>query len=448
LALGRKVIAFAAFDVVRGFDCEYLLFPPKDMGLDIRAYNDLIKLNEGQLIMPRGTTGFVALARCDSQHGLLTWIGRYKPTPTNLSSRSGDHFGVGIWLLSSKVEGGYVLEVLEEKVNILENLMQASDKHSWDVRRLSPSALLVDNSSFIHETQAHERPLPAVATLATIDTAFQYLDVPNQSNKRQRQAAIETLQEKRFSKILLPFDELALKAVLTRGRGLQVTVQELDELSNYRAGRDPNSVAPRYASPMLSETRPDPDPHFLFARQQTLDERLTRLAQELQNFKKRILNVGLVGGGGSILALAVIYLVLQLTWEPSQIIPPKDAHARWSPSGPAGEQRAPSSPSPQADGLGQSPNTRPDAGSSTGESGKAASDSYLKLQQGLDLIRSFVDENSTLSDDARRRMQLSVSGLVDAMSKVDAKVRPNLERLRDQTTDLQKAKLKRTDSGP
>jgi hypothetical protein len=110
-------------------------------GLEVRTYGQLpiqvadewIALNSGELMLLNGTSA-VCVSRRQTEAGILTWIGLYRPALEMTSDRGGGCVGAGIWLLNKSARGRLVVDLLTLLTDQLVGLAMSGGRF---VRRIS-----------------------------------------------------------------------------------------------------------------------------------------------------------------------------------------------------------------------------------------------------------------------------------------------------------------------
>ena len=154
------MIGFTVFDVVNGFQCQHYFRLAQDgMGqrFPISFLEGRVKLRNDELILSRSMSPVYLISRCDTEHGALTWVGRYSPMPTDYADRDGSYFGVGIWFLESILLAEALTALIETIDRALRELMRNSNRSAWDIKTLRASQLGI-NPKYTDEITTKEQP--------------------------------------------------------------------------------------------------------------------------------------------------------------------------------------------------------------------------------------------------------------------------------------------------
>jgi len=116
----------------------------------------VVKLSNDELILSRSMSPIYLISRYDTEHGALTWVGRYSSMPTDYADRDGSYFGVGIWFLDSILFAEALTGLVENIDRALRELMRNSNRSAWSVKTIRASQLGI-NPRYSDEITANEQ---------------------------------------------------------------------------------------------------------------------------------------------------------------------------------------------------------------------------------------------------------------------------------------------------
>jgi hypothetical protein len=152
------MFALTIFDVVQGFDCQHFFRLASDSNAEripLELLNDIVKLKNEELILKKSMGAVFVVCNRRTDHGVLTWIGKYAALPLKYAERDGSYCGAGLWFLDSSYDSNKISKIvrtIEKNESRLRELLTQSDIYSWNLRKIGQSSLediggLIDKDS-------------------------------------------------------------------------------------------------------------------------------------------------------------------------------------------------------------------------------------------------------------------------------------------------------------
>jgi hypothetical protein len=141
------MFAFTVFDVVQGFDCQHFFRLASDSNeerIPLELLNDIVKLKNEEIILKRSMGPLFVICNRRTDHGVLTWIGKYAALPLEYAERDGSYCGVGLWFLDSYFDDNRISKIvkaIEKSEARLRELLRKSDIYSWSIKKIDQGNL-------------------------------------------------------------------------------------------------------------------------------------------------------------------------------------------------------------------------------------------------------------------------------------------------------------------
>jgi hypothetical protein len=158
----------------------------------ISFLEDRVKLRNDELVLSRSMAPIYLFCRCNTEHGALTWAGKYSPLPTDYADREGSYFGVGIWFLESILPATDLTALVENIDQTLRELMRNSNRYNWDVKTLRAPQLWT-NPRDAEEITAIERRATGVGISGAERPTLGFCVVGSQSGFSQPSGDLDDL---------------------------------------------------------------------------------------------------------------------------------------------------------------------------------------------------------------------------------------------------------------
>jgi hypothetical protein len=199
------MIAFTLFDVVKGFRCRHFFRLESDQRQERfskTVLEEIVKLKNNDLVLTESLGSIFVLCKRETEHGILTWVGKYSVLPRAYADRDGSYFGVGVWFLNTMLSGKETVDVLESIESRLKECISSTNRYEWDLASVRGSYLGIDQR-YTDELSRREDVRVAVGIVGGGEEKLGFQEVSGQDFAQGVEDICSGLKGREFSRVIL-----------------------------------------------------------------------------------------------------------------------------------------------------------------------------------------------------------------------------------------------------